>query len=92
MWIGGGRGRSRPKVVTVPAKQQQRESRREAKAEVAARLDRAIEAELLERLKSGTYGDIYNFPTKQYEKVVAMEEMEVSGGPCEWQSLEGKGD
>ncbi len=37
-----------------------------------------IEKELLQRLQTGTYGDIYNFPVKEYEKVLAMEEMEAA--------------
>ncbi|KAJ7524308.1 hypothetical protein O6H91_18G086000 [Diphasiastrum complanatum] len=70
--------KAREKIVTVPAKQVKRETRREAKAEVAAVLDKAIEKELLQRLRSGTYGDIYNFPVKEYEKVLAMEDMEAA--------------
>ena len=52
-----------------PCRTEKREKRREVRAEVAAKLDKAIESELLKRLQSGTYGDIYNFPLKQYEKV-----------------------
>lgn len=43
----------------------------------------SIEKELLQRLQSGTYGDIYNFPVKEYEKVLAMEEMEPAGEESE---------
>jgi protein MAK16 len=57
------------RLVAACCRTEKRERRREAKAEVAARLDKAIESELLKRLQSGTYGDIYNFPLKTYEKV-----------------------
>lgn len=66
----------REKLVTMPAKQVKREARREAKAEVAAVLDKAIEKELLQRLQSGTYGDIYNFPVKEYQQALDMEVLE----------------
>ncbi|GAQ85611.1 Ribosomal biogenesis protein MAK16 [Klebsormidium nitens] len=65
--------RIQPKLVTVPTKLEKREKAREAKAEVAAKLDRAIEKELLERLKAGTYGDIPNVPWRNYERVLDME-------------------
>lgn len=68
--------RAAPKVVPLAARTEKRELRREAKALAAAKVERAIERELLGRLQKGEYGDIYNFPLKQYQKVLDENEAE----------------
>eukprot|EP00262_Sarcandra_glabra_P010405 TRINITY_DN25685_c0_g1_i1.p1 TRINITY_DN25685_c0_g1~~TRINITY_DN25685_c0_g1_i1.p1 ORF type:complete len:302 (-),score=69.31 TRINITY_DN25685_c0_g1_i1:134-1039(-) len=70
----------REKIMTMPRKEKKREARREEKAEKAAILDKSIEKELLERLKRGVYGDIYNYPVKEHNKVLKMEGLETADG------------
>ncbi|GFZ21221.1 hypothetical protein Acr_29g0003830 [Actinidia rufa] len=64
--------------MTTPRKEKKREARREEKAEKAAVLDKSIEKELLERLKRGVYGDIYNYPVQEYNKVLDMERLQAA--------------
>jgi protein MAK16 len=50
------------KLVSMNTNQEKLEGRREEKALVAAKLEHSIKAELLDRLKRGTYGDFHNVP------------------------------
>ncbi|KAG6535568.1 hypothetical protein ZIOFF_000590 [Zingiber officinale] len=68
----------REKIMTVPRKKKKREARREEKAEKAAVLDKSIETELLECLKKGVYGDIYNYPVEAYNNILEMEGLQPS--------------
>lgn len=64
------------KLVTINKKYEKREVNREKSAEKAAQLERAIEKELLQRLKAGTvYKDIYNFDQQAFEKVLDDEQV-----------------
>eukprot|EP01038_Epipyxis_sp_PR26KG_P006532 gene6532-8974_t len=62
--------KARPKIVTTNTKLEQREVGKERKALKAAQIDRAIEKELLDRLKQVTDGEIYNYPEREYNKAL----------------------
>lgn len=60
----------------VSRKAEKREKSREKKAEKAALIERHIKEELLEKLKTPNYNEIYNLSTTKFKNVV--EELEVS--------------
>ena len=66
----------KPKLKVINKKVERRENRREVKALKAARISSAIEGELLDRLKNGAYGDVYNFPETEYQRTLTALENE----------------
>jgi len=65
------------KIVTRNKRLEKRELNREEKALKAARIDNHIESELLERLKKGTYGDLYNFDSSAFTTALDNDELEM---------------
>ena len=65
------------KMVTINKKYEKREFNREKGAEKAAQLERAIEKELVQRLKSGTFypQEVYNLNQKVFLDTIGKEEV-----------------
>ena len=58
--------RKAEKIIPLSRRIEKLEKKKELRALNVAQLDTAIEKQLLNRLETGVYGDIYNFPEKEF--------------------------
>lgn len=72
--------KSKERFSVIKQKAERRDKVRMEKAETVARVERAIEKELLDRLKLGTYGELYedlvNLNKNAFEEHLANENAE----------------
>lgn len=67
--------RTHVKLHRVDKKRERQERTREEKAENIANIEKKITQELLDRLKQGTYDDIYNFKKETWDEVLDEQEL-----------------
>ncbi len=94
--------KAQPKLVRIHKKSERRDLIREKKAEKAAKISNAIQKELLARLNDpevDVYDGIYNFPRKEFKKVMEAEavgqeldEGEMEEGDMDEEELEEEDD
>ncbi|KAK2195946.1 bifunctional Mak16 protein/Ribosomal L28e-Mak16 [Babesia duncani] len=63
------------RIVPIKHKTERRDRIRERKAEIAAKLNKSIEQELLNRLNQGIYGDIYQLEKETLDQVDDMDQI-----------------
>jgi protein MAK16 len=77
-----------PIVETIKSKHEKKERGRERRALEVSRLEQSIEKELLRRLHTGVYGDMYNLDQKEFEKVIEEGTKEMEFVPDEEEESE----